>query len=230
GFVFLGMAVCPATAFYGVAPSTGSGLPYSVETRNLVKDLFNNRTIIGGQVIALKDEPGKNYSGNYIDVGSLAGVKSGDVFAFFTPRGEPVGFGRVVEVQRYTSSFAFIELTVDPSSNLVGKKVTHEVKRRLPERGSAYLNMANFKKGPFTSPVKKKQEVAKPVEPTPGAEAVSTQPSLPPLPNDNSSGGLNGLPDLNGQSNGSGLPPLPMDGGSPSGTLPGAGLPPLDMS
>jgi hypothetical protein len=68
---------------YGVAPSTGSGLPYSVETKTLVKSLFNNKNIIGGQVIALKDQPGKNYSGNYLDVGSLGGINKGDVFAFF---------------------------------------------------------------------------------------------------------------------------------------------------
>ena len=118
---------------YGVAPSTGSGLPYSVETKTLVKSLFNNKNIIGGQVIALKDQPGKSYSGNYLDVGSLGGITKGDVFAFFTPQGEPVGFGRVVEVQRYTSSFSFIrELTVDPTDNLVGKKVTEEIRLRLP--------------------------------------------------------------------------------------------------
>ena len=157
-FVFLAMTIRSATAFYGVAPSTGSGLPYSIETRNLVKNLFNNRTIIGGQVIALKDQPGKSYSGNYIDVGSLAGVNNGDVFAFFTPRGEPVGFGRIVEVQRYTSSFTFIELTVDPSENLIGKKVTQEVKRRLPEGGSIYPSSTNFKKSSFASSTKKKHE------------------------------------------------------------------------
>src|SRR5580698_8199827 len=88
----------PSFASYGVAASTGSGLPYSVQTKNIVKNLFNNRTVIGGQVIALKDQPGKNFSGNYIDIGDLSGVKRGDVFALFTPKGEPVGFVRIVEV------------------------------------------------------------------------------------------------------------------------------------
>src|SRR5665213_928954 len=77
------MAVCSVSnGSYGIPASTGSGLPYSVETRNLVKDLFDNRTIVGGQVIALKDQPGKSYSGNYLDIGALAGVKTGDILRF----------------------------------------------------------------------------------------------------------------------------------------------------
>src|SRR5258708_38315122 len=112
-------------------PSTGTNIPYSAQTKNIIKDLFNNRTVLGAQVIALKDQPGKNYNANYIDIGDLGGVRKNDVFALFTPHGEPVGFIRIVDAQRYTSTFDFIELTVAPSDNLIGKKVTDEVKNRL---------------------------------------------------------------------------------------------------
>ena len=244
----------PVSASYQVAPSTGSGLPYSLETKNLLKHLYNNRRIVGGQVIALKDQPGKNYSGNYIDVGDLGGVKKGDVFALFTPQGEPVGFLRVVETQHYTSSFEFVELTVDPSDNLSAKKITEEVKGRLPESLLVYPDMKRFKKG--TQLALKKQKPLPPgiksasqpsLPPLPGeTSAPSTTPSLPPLPGENASvstgSSLPPLPETGAASTGgSTLPPLPMDnsstlGASPAGgqlpALPtadsGAGLPPLN--
>jgi hypothetical protein len=181
-------AICSVShGSYGIPPSTGSGLPYSVETRTLVKTLFDNRTIVGGQVIALKDQPGKNYSGNYLDIGSLSGVNIGDVFAFFTPEGEPVGFGRIVEVQRYTSSFSFIELTVDPTDNLIGKKVTQEIKLRLSPGMAIDLPMDRFKKGRVLAEHKKRNSI-KPINvvgskntsnPNAGEESPA-QPDFPP--------------------------------------------------
>lgn len=240
-----------ASASYQVAPSTGSGLPYSVEAKNLLKHIYNNRTVVGGQVIALKDQPGKNYSGNYIDVGDLGGVKTGDVFALFTPKGEPVGFIKIVETQHYTSSFDFIELTVDPSDNLSAKKITDEVRGRLPDGLLIYPDMKRFKKG--TQFAYRKQK------PLPPSLNASAQSSLPPLPGESpaatTASTLPPLPSENSQvSGGSSLPPLPMDTSSslspapagselpalpsgadstglpplsPDNSAPGAGLPPL---
>ena len=126
---------------YGLGPSTGTDLPYSVQFKNNLKNLHHNASFIGGQVIALRDTPGKEYSGNYIDVGDLGGVKRGDVFALFSPNGEPVGFIKITEVQRYTSSFEFLELTVNPSENLEAKKVTNDIRDRLPSMLSAHPDM-----------------------------------------------------------------------------------------
>src|SRR5665213_190469 len=231
------MAVCSVSnGSYGIPASTGSGLPYSVETRNLVKDLFDNRTIVGGQVIALKDQPGKSYSGNYIDIGALAGVNTGDIFAFFTPQGEPVGFGRIIEVQRYTASFSFIELTVDPTDNLIGKKVTQELKLRLSTGKTIDLPMGRFKKSViFLS--RKHKSVAPPNISIQGAveqnNALSEQSTLPPLPGDsNTTTEPNTALGSVAPNNGSALPELPMDNtgaGSISATpSSGSDLPPLN--
>jgi len=231
------MAVCSVSyGSYGIPASTGSGLPYSVETRNLVKDLFDNRTIVGGQVIALKDQPGKSYSGNYLDIGALAGVKTGDIFAFFTPQGEPVGFGRIIEVQRYTASFSFIELTVDPTDNLIGKKVTQELKLRLSTGKTIDLPMGRFKKSViFLS--RKHKSVAPPNISIQGAveqnNALSEQSTLPPLPGDsNTTTEPNTALGSVAPNNGSALPELPMDNtgaGSISATpSSGSDLPPLN--
>ena len=88
--LLIGSMVLPSVtrALNSLPPSTGLSIPYSVQTKNLVKHLFNNRTIMGGQVIALRDQPGRDYSANYLDIGDLAGVKAGDVFAIFTPEGD----------------------------------------------------------------------------------------------------------------------------------------------
>ena len=223
-------------ASYGIPASTGSGLPYSVETKNLIKDLFDNRTIVGGQVIALKDQPGKDYSGNYIDIGSLAGVNMGDVFAFFTPQGEPVGFGRIVEVQRYTSSFSFIELTVDPTDNLIGKKVPEEIKIRLSSGKSIDLPMGRFKKS--VAFVKRKNNSIVPpnisnqssIQPN---NSSSEQSVLPPLPGDSTTTtGSNTSTESTASNGGPSLPELPMDNtgavNTPSPLSSGGELPPLN--
>ena len=77
----------PGNGAYGLGPSTGTDLPYSVQFKNNLKNLHHNASFIGGQVIALRDTPGKEYSGNYIDVGDLGGVKRGDDLPFFLPMG-----------------------------------------------------------------------------------------------------------------------------------------------
>ena len=44
---------------YQMASSTGEDLPFSVQSKTLLKHLFDNRNILGGQVIALRDQPGR---------------------------------------------------------------------------------------------------------------------------------------------------------------------------
>ena len=219
----------PAFSFCAMdlSPSTGSELPYSVQTRKYLKErLFNNRDYIGGQVIAVRNTPGKYYSANYIDVGSLGGIKQGDVLALFTTHGEPVGFIRVVEAQRYTSSFEFVELTVNPTDDLTVKKVPQEMKNHLPSNLSIYPDMQNWKPGVrFVGTKKKGATVAALGK---GKNEVASQPPLPPLPTESTATGAN-LPPLPSSSvvSGSSLPPLP-EGGVAS--MQGGSLPPLPAS
>jgi hypothetical protein len=251
GFFLLAASVlaqpAPSDASYQMAPSTGQDLPYSVQTRNLLKHLFNNRTIIGGQVVALRGEPGKEYSGNYIDAGDLMGVKRNDVFALFTPQGEPVGFIRIVDAQRFTASFDFIELTVDPTDDLIAKKVTEEIKDRLPENLIAYPNMRHFHRTvrmayAKTGPSREKTTSGAgqtPLPPLPSGssstENTSASPSaLPPLPESGTEPAGTALPPAPDMSTpaSSAIPPLPTDNSGMGGLPPedqgaGNGLPPL---
>ena len=179
---------------YQMAPSTGDDLPFSVQSRTLLKHLFDNRNVIGGNVIALRDQPGRQYSGNYIDAGDLGGVKRDDVFALFTPQGEPVGFIRIVDAQRYTSSFEFMELTVDPANDLIAKKLSAEIQSRLPEKLFAYPDMKHFRKHMDVAMGKGNKtgkagfqtgngSASTPLPPLPSEEATtSSNSSLPPLP------------------------------------------------
>jgi len=229
----LSLPAMEAGAAYLLPPSTGTDVPYSIQTKTLLKGLFNNANVTGGQVVALKDQPGRHFSGNYIDVGDLAGVKKGDVFALFSPKGDPVGLIRVTLVQRFVSSFEFIELTVDPSENLIVKRVTEEVKGRLPERLNIVPDMGKFKRSVVASkgPIKAKAGQSL-LPPLPGDSSNSTLPplpgegtgALPALPGE-ATGDLPPAPEMGMDPMGSGLPPLPMDGGAlPSGD---GGLPPL---
>ncbi len=186
---------------YQMAPSTGEDLPFSVQSRTLLKHLFDNRNILGGQVIALRDQPGRQYSGNYIDIGDIGGVKRDDVFALFTPHGEPVGFIRIVDLQRFTSSFEFMELTVDPTNDLIVKKLSSEIQSRLPEKLFAYPNMRHFhKQMHFVS-----NKSAMPNQ-TNGSSAAAGQTPLPPLPSEDTT-----------SSSTSNLPPLPESGVASAG-------------
>jgi hypothetical protein len=243
---FLSLLVIKAEASYLLPPSTGTDVPYSIQTKTLLKGLFNNANVAGGQVVALKDQPGRHFSGNYIDVGDLAGVKKGDVFALFSPKGDPVGLIRVTLVQRFVSAFEFIELTVDPSENLIAKRVTEEVKGRLPERLRIVPDMGKFKRSVVASKGSIKAKAGQSLlPPLPGDSSSSTLPALPgegtgtlpALPGE-ATGDLPPAPEMDMGPMGSGLPPLPMDGEAlPSGDgglppLPDAsadgGLPPLD--
>lgn len=241
-----GIGVLSAYSYttYQMSPSTGVDLPFSVQTKNLLKTLFDNPNARGAQVIALRDQPGNQpYSGNYIDMGDLGGIKKNDLMALFTPQGEPVGFISIVDVQRYTSSFEFLELTVDPSDALIAKRVTQEIKENLPGNLVIYPDMKHFRKNPFLAS-KFKGHGKKPAPPKLGSSTTGSGPTgsgqtpLPPLPSEESSttGGSNfpPLPETGTTSSTpSSLPPLPMDnsmGAMPSSNSPAApseGLPPL---
>ena len=242
-FLLACVLILPSDSFsaYQMAPSTGNDLPYSVQTRNLLKHLFNNRTVIGGQVIAVKGSEGKQFNGNYLDVGELGGVKKDDVFALFTPQGEPVGFAQVVETQHYTSTFKFFEMTVELSNNLIAKKATEEVRVRLPNKLMISPDMRNWGSKTKLASTKKKpagssagvaqangssQGVLPPL-PSNSTMAASTGSNLPPLPSNNDNGTGNALPPLPGSgvasTDNSGLTPLPMN----DSTSPGGSLPPL---
>src|SRR5262249_17840728 len=157
-------------------------------------------------------------SGNYMDVGCLGGVKKGDVFVVFTPHGEPVGFVRVVETQQYTSSFDFIEMTVEPNDHLTVKKVNQEIKSRLPE------DLVVFPEGKRWPKAAKAAKKTMPGATTPGtttAPAAGPDNSLPPLPGEtapaagNNNSGLPALPGMNDAGNG--MPALPEVNPSGSG-------------
>ncbi len=240
-FLLSALSLIPAVsnALYGLGASTGTDLPYSVKTKVALRNLFIhhfNHPFLGAQVIALRGTPGKQYSGNYIDKGSLAGVVKGDVFALFTPKGDPVGFIKVSEVQRYTSTFEFIELTVDPSDNLVAEKITEEIKRILPANLSVEPDMGRFHKnvgakkkpappviGSTTQGVKTNPSTMPPLPgnttplstnnnlpPLPGMSSTLSPGELPLLPDNGTNPTINQNPMENG-SNAGGLPPLPMD-------------------
>jgi len=255
GIILLAIHTILPTAGYAsylMAPSTEKDLPYSVQTRNLLKHLFNNRTVIGGQVIAVKGSKGKQFSGNYLDVGELGGVKKDDVFALFTPQGEPVGFAHVVETQHYTSTFEFMELTVEPSDNLIAKRVTREVSIRLPKNLMISPDMRNWKMSTKLAGGQKKSsgspgaqqngaaQTGLPPLPSNSTMTTSSGSNLPSLPSNNDNGTGNALPPLPGSgvasTDNTGLTPLPMnDTSSPGGTMPalptggdsGNSLPPL---
>ncbi len=237
--LFFGISLYPSVsdAIYGLGPSTGGDLPYSQKTKKLLRNLFShhlNRPFLGAQVIALRGTPGKQYSGNYIDKGSLAGVNKGDVFALFTPKGDPIGFMKVSEVQRYTSTFEFMELTVDPSDNLIAEKVTDEIKRSLPANLLFEPDMARFHKN-FAA----KKKPAPPAIATSAPASMVSPSSMPPLPGNTTAASSNNLPPLPGTSStvsANELPALPENGVASTGNpVPlengsnNSGLPPLPM-
>src|SRR5579859_3009491 len=133
GLLFLGAS---SYAAYESPSSSEFGLPYSVEFKTLLEHWYNNKSYIGGQVIALRGKS-KTYNGNYVDIGSLAGVKKGDVFAVYAPKGnngDPVGFMKIIEVQQYTSSFEFLETpAIAASERLEVKKVPHQLDGKIPD-------------------------------------------------------------------------------------------------
>jgi hypothetical protein len=249
-FIFAGtlFAASGSRAAYESPSVSDTNLPYTVQTKTLLKHWFNNRTVIGGQIIALNNGKGSAFSGNYLDVGELGGVKKGDVFAVYTRIGDPVGFLKIVQPQHYTSSFEFLELTVAPSENLIAKKVSDELRKRIPE-SIKYVPGTHAHKGEVVVAANKTpasastQTLTVPggsvnLPPLPGAEASpapalpaaappSTEPSaapaLPALPSSSPAPAAEtapGLPPLPGGSDAGGMPPLPSDNGA-------GGLPPL---
>ncbi len=214
----------PAIGAYDLAPSTGADLPYSVQFKNNLKNLRHNASFIGGQVIALRDTPGKEYSGNYIDVGDLGGVKRGDVFALFSPDGDPVGFIKITEVQRYTSSFEFLELTVNPSDNLEAKKVTNDIRDRLPSMLLTHPDMRRYHHEIRLARAKQTRALMSVPQPEMSNASAS---ALPPLPGQSSAV----LPPLPGaspaDSTSSGLPPLPGAADNSASMPSNNNLPPL---
>jgi hypothetical protein len=229
--VFIFFSYSSVSAYYDTNEDNSdlSALPYSVQTKNILKPLFDNRTIVGGQIIALKTDPNKRFSANYLDIGAMGGVKKGDVFAVFNPEGQPVGFLRIVETQNYTSSFDFVELTIDPSENLIVKKVPEEVRRRLPENQwifpkSYHSHMAMKKKIP-SAPILPMQSSASSTVAPPPITVANGNAGFPPLPSQGTaSSSLPALP--NAAPDNSGLPPMPSQGNVPVATD-DSGLPPL---
>jgi len=210
-------------------------LPYTVQTKTLLQHWFNNKSVMGAQIIALKDGKGKQFSGNYLDVGELGGIKKGDVFAVYTPKGDPVGFLKIVETQHYTSSFDFLELTVAPSERLITKKVSDELRKRIPESlkylpgtgHKAKETMMAGKMGTQPAAPSPGAPVVQGLPQLPGAEPAASAPAPPALspapPADQGAPGLPPLPGGTAAPDTGGLPPLPGGGATPDA----GGLPPL---
>jgi len=220
-----------ARAYYAEFVQPSAPPPVSEQRQ---KDLVKvyHKDIMGGQIIALKDDQKSMCALNHIDIGALGGVKAGDVFAVYSPSGKPVGFIRVIQPSRYTSSFEFVELTIPPSKNLTVKKVPDSVREQLPP---------GLRVEPkFVASAKKKGKGVKKTPATPStSEPAKTDGGLPPLPG-TVSGDDTGLPALPGAVTPADntLPPLPGANAQPDGSLPplpGAGtqanadLPPLPM-
>ncbi len=198
--------------------------PVSKQKEKILRPLFQNHKIVGGQVIALKGSPHKKYSGNYMDVGTLGGVCRGDIFAVYTPKGIPVGFLKVTEAQRFTSTFEFMELQIDASENLIVKKVPDEIGAQLPPALRTNPKYALLKKRPMAP---KAPSVGLPKAPVAGEAGMpalpgigASQPALPALPGEGKeSPALPALP----ASGAEGLPALPVS----SSAAPAMGMPSL---
>ncbi len=240
-FLILPKPVLPYDS-YQMPPSTGQDLPSSVQNRILLKHLFDNPNIPGSEVIATERERGVDQ----IDTGELGGVRIGDVLALFTPKGEPVGFIRIVNLQRYTASFEYLELTVDPATDLVVKKINSAIQRRLPKRFFTFQNRKPLRQtGPIASKKKAKALFSNskppkagviPLPPLPSDETtVSSGSHLPPVPGDGPMGSAKNLPPLPLGNSGSNsyplelappkgdMPPLPNGQNPSSAAVPSAG-------
>ncbi len=222
-FVFWVLAL-PVLAYdtYQMPPSTGQDLPLSVKSRTLLKRLFDQPHILGGQVIGTVRQGGIDQ----IDIGEVGGVQKGDVFALFTPKGEPVGFIRVQYLQRFTASFEYLELTVDPTTDLIVKKITRQIQKQLPK--NFFLPSVEPAAKPWPIPsagrtrtrkVKYEKTTPNSLPPLPSNETkVSTGSNLPPIPGIGPMGSAKTLPPL--PMDNSGSTTFPMELAPPKGDMP----------
>jgi len=206
-----------ARAYYADFVKPMAPPPVSQQRSQVLIPSYYNQKILGGQIIALKNEPGSMYAQNHIDVGLLGGVKKGDVFAVYSPSGTPVGFIRVIEPSRYTSTFEFVELTIPPSTHLTVKMIPDSVRALLPPGLRVEpKKIALKKKSKGTSGPK-----APAVGAVEGAANTGAASTLPPLPGTASPDNA-GLPPLSGATTSTdhSLPSLPGTTTSTENSLP----------